>query len=199
MYGTIARIKVKPEDWDELKKSVRRGPLPEGEGAMMLFQMDADPLEVFMIAVAESEKVYRDLSESPEMHEAYLERRQKFETEPEWHDGKVILFRHHPVPEDAQLYGSIAEMCLKPGALEALMDQGEGEESPNGAVALCVFQMDADPNQVFMVAVSESEEAYRAYSESQESHQQYTEMLKSLQDEPKWHDGHVLEYEVFTN
>lgn len=165
----------------------------------MVFQMDADRSEIWMVAMAESEKAYRALSESPEMHEAYMERRQWFESEPEWHDGEVILFREHPVPENAQLYGSIAEMCLKPGALEALMDRGEGEESPNGAVALCAFQMDADPNQVFMVAVSESEEAYRAYSESEESHRQYTEMTKSLEGEPKWHDGHVLEYEVFTN
>jgi heme-degrading monooxygenase HmoA len=199
MYGTIAKAKVRQKDWEELRRTAKRGPKPQGTGATMVFQMDADRNEIWMVAMAESEKAYRALSESPEMHEAYMERRQWFESEPEWHDGEVILFQQHPVPENAQLYGSIAEMCLKPGALEALMDRGEGEESPNGAVALCVFQMDADPNQVFMVAVSESEAAYRAYSESEESHQQYTEMTKSLEGEPKWHDGHVLEYEVFTN
>lgn len=164
---------------------------------MMVFQMDADPDEMFMVAVAESERAYRAVSESPEMHKAYLERREKFQAEPEWHDGQVILFRHHPIPENAQLYGSIAEMHLKPDAMEALMDRGDGDGSPEGAVALCVFQMDADPHQVFVVAISESEAAYRAYSESKASRQQYTEMVEWLQGEPKWHDGRVLTYEVF--
>ncbi len=196
MYGTISRFKVKPEGWEALQRSAQRGPQPQGVGAMMVFQMDADPTEIFAVAIAESEKAYRAISESPEMHKAYMERRQWFESEPEWHDGKVTMFWHNGVTEGAQLYGSIAEMHLKPGALEALMARGDGDERPEGAVALCVFQMDADPNQVFMVAVSESEAAYRTYSESEESHQRYVEMTRWLEGEPKWHDGCVLEYRV---
>ena len=116
MYGTISRIKVRPENWEEFQRTARRGPQPQGARAMMVFQMDADPSEFFVVAMAESEEAYRALSESPEMHEAYLERRRMYESEPEWHDGRVLLLRHHPVPHDAQLYGSIAEMQLKPGA-----------------------------------------------------------------------------------
>lgn len=197
MYGTISRFKVKPDGWEELQRLAKGGPQPQGAGAMMVFQMDADPAEILAVAIAGSEKAYRAMSESPEMHEAYMERRQWFESEPEWHDGKVVMFRHNAAPESAQLYGSIAEMHLKPGGLEALLDRGEGDTQPEGAVALYIFQMDADPNQVFVVAISESEAAYRAYSESEESHQQYVEMAKWLQGEPKWHDGHVLEYQVF--
>lgn len=196
MYGTISRVKVKAEGWDELERLTRNGPRPQGAWAAISFQMDADRTEVYTVAMAESEEAYRAWSESPEMHQSYLEHRKWFESEPEWHDGRVVLFRHHPVPEGAQLYGTIAEMHLKPGALDALMDRGDGDEPPEGAVALCMFQMDADPSQVFMVAISESEAAYKAYSESEDSHQEYVEMIKWLQGEPKWHDGHVLEYRV---
>lgn len=197
MYGTISRFKVKPEGWESLKRSARNGSRPQGAGAMMVFRMDADPNEVFAVAIAESEQAYRAVSESPEMHEAYLERLQWLESEPEWHDGKVIVFRHHAVPAGAQLYGSIAEVRVKPGALEALLDRGGGDSRPEGSVALYALQMDADPNRVFMVAISESEAAYRAYSESEASRLRYAEMTKWLAAEPKWHDGRVLEYQVY--
>jgi heme-degrading monooxygenase HmoA len=159
--------------------------------------MDSDPDEIYAVAIAESEPVYRAWSESPEMHQAYEDRLEWMESEPEWHDGTVILFRHHPVPEGAQLYGTVAEMTLKQGALDALMERGDGAGQPTGAVALWVFQMDADPNQVFMVAISESEAAYRAYSESERSNEQYVEMLGSLEGKPEWHDGRVLDYRVW--
>ena len=56
--------------------------------------------------------------------------------------------------------------------------------------------MDADPNRVFLVAISESEVAYRSYSESEASHEQYVEMTRWLEREPTWHDGHALEFRV---
>jgi quinol monooxygenase YgiN len=196
MYGSISRFKVKPGKWEALLQSTEAGPQAEGPAAAAVFQMDAGSDEYYVMMVAESEKAYRANSERPDMHEAYLERLQWLQSEPEWHDGKVLMFRRHPVPEGAQLYGSIAEMQVKPGAIEALMASENSDRQPEGAVALCVFQMDADANQIFAVAISESEAAYRAYSESQESQQRYGEMAKWLEGEPKWHDGQVLEYGV---
>lgn len=195
MYGTIARMKVKPGAMDALRQEANTAAEATGPGAYCVFQMDADPNEIYAVAIAESEQAYRAMSESPEQHAEYLERLKWLEAEPEWHDGQVIQARQHDAPEGANLYGSIAEVCLKPGALEALMDNGNGSEPPEGSLALYVFQMDADPNNLFMVAISESEQAYRAYSESPESHQRYSEMRKWLQAEPKWHDGHVISYQ----
>ena len=102
-----------------LQQSAESGPQPGGTGALMVFQMDADRNEIYTVAIAESEEAYRARSESPQMHEAYLERLQWLESEPEWNDGNVVLFNHIAVPDGAQLYGSIAEMQVKPGALEA--------------------------------------------------------------------------------
>ena len=196
MYGSIARFKVKPGSWEALRQATENGPRAQGPNAVAVFQMDADHDEIYVVMIAESEEAYRANSERPDMHEAYLERLQWLESEPEWHDGKVLIFRHHGVPEGAQPYGSIAEMQLKPGALEAAMGRGDGDRRPEGSVALWALQMDADPDQVWLIGISESEAAYRAYSESQESQQRYDEMVKGLAGEPKWHDGHVLDYRV---
>ena len=196
MYGSIARFKVKPGSWEALRQAAETGPQAQGPGALAVFQMDADRDEIYAVAIAESEEAYRANSERPEMHQAYMERLQWLESEPEWHDGKVVIFRHQAAPEGAQLYGSIAEMQLKPGAAEALMRRSNGDRPPEGGVALWVFQMDADPSQVFLIGISESVAAYRAYSESPESRQRYEEMASWLEGEPTWHDGHVLDYRV---
>lgn len=93
------------------------------------------------------------------------------------------------------MYGTIAKMRMKPGGLEALRDRFEGREPPDGAVASYLFQMDANPSEYYLVAVSESEEAYRASSESPEMHQNYVKMLKWLEGEPEWHDGKIVHAE----
>jgi hypothetical protein len=36
--------------------------------------------------------------------------------------------------------------------------------------------MDADPNELYLIVISESEAAHRAYSESPESHEQFSTM-----------------------
>jgi hypothetical protein len=199
MYGTVSRVKIKPDALGELERLAQSTPEMRGPGVSMVFQMDADPSEIMLVAAAESKEVYRDISGSPEMHQAYLERRKWFESEPEWNDGQVIDFWHRPAAKAANLYGSIAEMHLKPGAVDALKNRAERGAPREGGVALCVLQMDGDPDRVFVAAVSESESAYRAYSESEESHERYLEMAEWFQSEPKWHDGHLLEFRVSGN
>jgi quinol monooxygenase YgiN len=95
------------------------------------------------------------------------------------------------------MYGSVAKMRVKPGELEELteMMDMEGGHSPGGAVSLSVFQMDADPNEIWVVAISQSREAYRAYSESPRSHELYLKMRRALVADPEWHDGEVLRHE----
>ena len=103
MYGSISRFKVKPGKWEALRQATEAGPRAEGPAAAAVFQMDADGDEYYVMIVAESEKAYRANSERPDMHEAYLERLQWLESEPEWYDGKVLTFRRYPVPEGAQV------------------------------------------------------------------------------------------------
>lgn len=90
------------------------------------------------------------------------------------------------------MYGTIARLRLKPGALEQFRAWGERQpDITNGVVY--VFQMDKDPNELYLVAIAESEEAYRQIANDPEQHERYLEMVALLQTEPEWHDGHVLE------
>jgi heme-degrading monooxygenase HmoA len=93
------------------------------------------------------------------------------------------------------MYGPIAKLKLKPGMLDRVREMANDEDRPEGSVALSVFQMDADPNEIWMVAISESREAYRAFSESPESHEQYLKMRDWLETDPEWHDGEIIRYE----
>jgi quinol monooxygenase YgiN len=95
MYGSVMRVKVKPGHLEKLMKAGNggEGRSEDGMGSVFVFQMDSDPNELFMVAVAESEEAYRANSERPEMHEQYLRMREHYVAEPEWHDGKVIFHR----------------------------------------------------------------------------------------------------------
>lgn len=92
MYGTIARAKIDPTKIDELQAvgdriGVGRAP---GEVAGYVFQMDADPGELFLVAVFESREAYWANAQSPEQHQRFLQLRAQLLEDPEWHDGAII-------------------------------------------------------------------------------------------------------------
>ena len=92
MYGTIARIKIDPTKIEELKTvgdSIGVGRAP-GEVAGYVFQMDADPGELFLVAVFESKEAYWANAQSPEQHERFLQLRALLLEDPEWHDGQIV-------------------------------------------------------------------------------------------------------------
>jgi hypothetical protein len=92
MYGTIARMKVKPGQVQALKEWADRAGAPEGGIAMATFQMDADPTELHMVAIADSKEAYFAIADSAEQQQRYLEMMQFLAAEPEWHDGDVIFY-----------------------------------------------------------------------------------------------------------
>jgi quinol monooxygenase YgiN len=91
------------------------------------------------------------------------------------------------------MYGTVARVKAKPGAVEALLSSMEEDGNrPPGAVGLFVYQTDADPNELYMVAVFESKEAYFANAERPETHANYEKMMEWFTAEPEWHDGAVV-------
>jgi quinol monooxygenase YgiN len=90
------------------------------------------------------------------------------------------------------MYGTVARMKIKPGFVEALKRMYEGQDPPPGAVAIYAYQMDADPNELYMVAVFESKESYVANAQSPEQDAQYRQWLEWLEAEPEWHDGEII-------
>lgn len=90
MYGTIARMKVKPGMMDAFIAWGEQRDRPDDGSATLVFRSDNDPNELFLVVAARSREEYRAQSESPEMHEQFLEMMQFLAAEPEWHDGEVI-------------------------------------------------------------------------------------------------------------
>lgn len=91
MFGTIARLQVRPEKLDALRAFGSE----EVDGIPALrfqyvFQSEADPDEVWLVVGFESREAYKSNAESPEQHERYLKFRALLDADPEWHDGELI-------------------------------------------------------------------------------------------------------------
>lgn len=90
MYGTIARIKIDPTRLDELKAAGDSMGVAPGQVAGYVYQMDADPGEIFLVAVFDSKEAYWANAQSSEQHERFLRLRSLFLEDPEWHDGEIV-------------------------------------------------------------------------------------------------------------
>jgi heme-degrading monooxygenase HmoA len=95
---------------------------------------------------------------------------------------------------EVAMYGTVARMKVRPGALEALkrFAEAESNSSIKGYKAQYVYQMDNDPNEVYVVVVFDSKESYFANADSPEQSERYGEMMKYLAGEPEWHDGEII-------
>ena len=90
MYGTIARVQVKPNKITELQALAERLGRAPGQIARYIYQADANPHELYLVAVFENRAAYRANAASPEQHQRFLELRALLTTDPEWHDGEII-------------------------------------------------------------------------------------------------------------
>jgi quinol monooxygenase YgiN len=90
MYGTIARVKVDPTKIEELKALGDAMGVPPGQVARYIYQMDADPDELYLVAVFASKEAYWANANSPEQHERFLQLRALLLEDPEWHDGAIV-------------------------------------------------------------------------------------------------------------
>jgi len=90
------------------------------------------------------------------------------------------------------MYGTVARMRAKPGALEQWKKWADDYKAPPGGVAMYFYQMDADPDEFYVTVLFESKEAYLANAKSPEQDRAYREMLQSLDAAPEWHDGQVV-------
>lgn len=91
------------------------------------------------------------------------------------------------------MYGTVAHMRMKPDAGEALMAQlrAFGALPIPGYQATYVYQMDADPRDVYVAVIFDSKASYDANAESPEQDARYQEMLALLEGAPEWHDGEI--------
>jgi heme-degrading monooxygenase HmoA len=91
MYGTIARMRLKPGAEEEIARLSREdAPQIPGFAFQYVYRMDADPSEVYLVVAFESKEAYRANAESPEQNARYERFAALMEGPPEWHDGEIV-------------------------------------------------------------------------------------------------------------
>jgi heme-degrading monooxygenase HmoA len=95
MYGTVAKLRLKPGSWDKAMEAMREYDDLDVPGFMseVTYRSDEDPDVCYMAVVFDSKEAYRANAESPEQHQRYLKMRELLAEEPEWHDGEIVY--HH--------------------------------------------------------------------------------------------------------
>lgn len=93
MYGTIARMRVKPGAEAELQQQLRDFEQLQVPGFQhsAIYRMDADENEYWMAVIFDSKEAYVANAQSPGQDERYQQMRALLEADPEWHDGEVVL------------------------------------------------------------------------------------------------------------
>ena len=96
MYGTIAKLKLKEGKLRDLKKhmDVEIRDIP-GIEDMYIYQMDKDPLELYLVVIFSSQDDYIKNAESEKSNRQYKKLMKLLDAEPEWHDGDLIFKRKY--------------------------------------------------------------------------------------------------------
>jgi heme-degrading monooxygenase HmoA len=93
MYGSISRWRVKEgkqEEFERLGDELMRD-RPPGSRAVYIYRSDADPTEYWVAGVFDSREAYAANSATPEQSERFRRLREFMESDPEWHDGEVVI------------------------------------------------------------------------------------------------------------
>jgi quinol monooxygenase YgiN len=91
MYGTVAKMRVKPENVEAVRKVMAdqmAGAQPAGfVRSFVLAENDSDVQWLFVIF--EDRASYDKNADDPAQHERFVQFRALMEADPEWHDGAI--------------------------------------------------------------------------------------------------------------
>ena len=92
MYGTVARMRLKPGMEAQLRAmsdEENAAQVPDFVG-QYVYRMDNDPNEFYLTVVFASKEAYVANANSPEQHARYEQMVDMLAAEPEWHDGEIV-------------------------------------------------------------------------------------------------------------
>lgn len=92
MYGTIARLRIKP-GMDAQLEQMSREQVPEIPGFIFqyVYRLDSDPQEMMLVVGFTDKESYRRNAESPDQAARFEQYRALLEREPEWNDGEILF------------------------------------------------------------------------------------------------------------
>ena len=91
-YGTVGRVKVKPENRDKLAQTLsgqNNAGIDGFQGAWLMFPENREG-EAVLVAIFENKEKYWANANDPEQDKRYQEFSQYFDSEPEWSDGEWL-------------------------------------------------------------------------------------------------------------
>jgi quinol monooxygenase YgiN len=93
MYGTVARMRIKPGQAEAAQAFMRQSESRPVAGAVAVYvyRMEADSNEFYKAAVFESKAAYVANADSPEQDAEYRQLLSFLEGPPEWHDGEIVV------------------------------------------------------------------------------------------------------------
>ena len=93
MYGTCARMRVKPENREKLQAIFEGEGRREVPGFITTYVLTENGSDVvWLVAVFEDKATYDKNAADPAQHQEYLQYRALLEEEPEWHHGVTQQF-----------------------------------------------------------------------------------------------------------
>jgi quinol monooxygenase YgiN len=91
MYGTVARMKVKPGMLEKLKELTAADTMAiPGLVSTTVYQMDADSDELYLAVAFQDRDSYMKNADSPEQNQRYEALVALLQGAPEWHDGEIV-------------------------------------------------------------------------------------------------------------
>jgi len=92
MYGTVARLRVKPGAEEKLLQISRGEPSRQTPGFVFhhVYRLDKDAREYILVVGFTDKAAYVKNAESPEQNAEYREFRALLEADPEWNDGEIV-------------------------------------------------------------------------------------------------------------
>jgi quinol monooxygenase YgiN len=94
MFGTVARIKIKPGMDEAITKLGATWARDEyersGQLAEMIFKLENSPDEYIIVAAFPDREAYFANAEHPNTHRNYERLRELLVADPEWNDGEIV-------------------------------------------------------------------------------------------------------------
>ena len=94
MYGTVARVKVKPGKGEALADLGMHWAREEyersGQIAELIFKLENSPDEYVIVAAFPNREAYFANAEHPHTHRNYEQMRELLVADPEWNDGEIV-------------------------------------------------------------------------------------------------------------
>ena len=92
MYGTVARLQLKPGKEADLKQEMSKYPSLKIPGfvSTLVYRMDENANECYLAVAFKDKESYVANARDPKQDERYRQLRALLSADPEWHDGEII-------------------------------------------------------------------------------------------------------------